>query len=720
MQKSTASVERVCGRATRTLWTGGDEARWLGWLDAPNAREEATRRSSPTFAAESPQARASRTCSCSAWAARACAPRCSRARSAAAGLPRAARARLDRSRRRCAPSRSRVDLARTLVIVASKSGARSSRTSSSSTSSSAWSGASAREAAGAHFVAITDPGSQARRHREGKTASAASSPASRRSAGATRRCQLRPGAGGADRPRPRRASSARAAAWRARAARRRPRAEPRRRARRAARRRRRAAGATSSRSSPRRGIASLGAWLEQLDRRVDRQGRQGRSSRSTSSRSARPTRYGDDRVFVYVRLDDAPDARAGRGRRRAREGRTAGRRASTSPTRSTLGARVLPLGDRDRGRGRDPRHRSVRSARRRSEQDRDARADDAPTRRRRAAGGEAVLSSDGACCSSPTRERATRCRSAGARRARSPTFSRAHFAHAAGAATTSRCSPTSTMNAANDAGMLQRMRARVRDALRVATCLGFGPRFLHSTGQAYKGGPNSGVFLQITCDDAARRAGAGQQATRSASSRRRRRAAISQVLAERGRRALRVAPRAATSPPGLPALRAHRRSASSSPRTPPTEQSGLKLMEEDITMQIGDDRTRAAWARNMVRRLLRGGHEVVVWNRDFDEVRRSSRKVGATGATTRSRTSCKLAEDAARGVGDGAGRRRHRADGREARRAASKRATSSSTAATRYFKDDVRRAQQLAPKGIALRRRRHERRRVGRSSAATA
>jgi transaldolase/glucose-6-phosphate isomerase len=32
--------------------------------------------------------------------------------------------------------------------------------------------------------------------------------------------------------------------------------------------------------------------------------------------------------------------------------------------------------------------------------------------------------------------------------------------------------------------------------------VGFGPRFLHSTGQAYKGGPNSGVILQITCDDA--------------------------------------------------------------------------------------------------------------------------------------------------------------------------------------------------------------------------
>lgn len=50
---------------------------------------------------------------------------------------------------------------------------------------------------------------------------------------------------------------------------------------------------------------------------------------------------------------------------------------------------------------------------------------------------------------------------------------------------------------------LTEMRTRIRDKTRAATCLGFGPRFQHSTGQAYKGGPNSGVFLQITCDDAA-------------------------------------------------------------------------------------------------------------------------------------------------------------------------------------------------------------------------
>jgi transaldolase/glucose-6-phosphate isomerase len=50
---------------------------------------------------------------------------------------------------------------------------------------------------------------------------------------------------------------------------------------------------------------------------------------------------------------------------------------------------------------------------------------------------------------------------------------------------------------------LDRLRHRVRDASGVATCVGFGPRFLHSTGQVFKGGPATGVFLQITADDAA-------------------------------------------------------------------------------------------------------------------------------------------------------------------------------------------------------------------------
>jgi hypothetical protein len=47
---------------------------------------------------------------------------------------------------------------------------------------------------------------------------------------------------------------------------------------------------------------------------------------------------------------------------------------------------------------------------------------------------------------------------------------------------------------------LQAIRIAVRDRWRVATTLGFGPRFLHSTGQLHKGGPDTGVFLQVTAE----------------------------------------------------------------------------------------------------------------------------------------------------------------------------------------------------------------------------
>ncbi len=94
------------------------------------------------------------------------------------------------------------------------------------------------------------------------------------------------------------------------------------------------------------------------------------------------------------------------------------------------------------------------------------------------------------------------------------------------------------MNAEHEQS-LQKIRHAVRDKKHVATCLGFGPRFLHSTGQAYKGGPNTGVFLQITCDDAVELPVPGQKYTfgivKAAQAR-----GDFQVLAERGRRALRV------------------------------------------------------------------------------------------------------------------------------------------------------------------------------------
>ena len=95
-----------------------------------------------------------------------------------------------------------------------------------------------------------------------------------------------------------------------------------------------------------------------------------------------------------------------------------------------------------------------------------------------------------------------------------------------------------TMNPANEK-VLQSIRHAVRDKKKVATVLGFGPRFLHSTGQAYKGGPNSGVFLQITCDDAKDLPVPGQNYTFGVVKAAQARGDFA-VLAERGRRALRV------------------------------------------------------------------------------------------------------------------------------------------------------------------------------------
>ncbi|HXO90205.1 MAG TPA: bifunctional transaldolase/phosoglucose isomerase [Stellaceae bacterium] len=86
---------------------------------------------------------------------------------------------------------------------------------------------------------------------------------------------------------------------------------------------------------------------------------------------------------------------------------------------------------------------------------------------------------------------------------------------------------------------MQRLRNMIRDRTKAATCVGFGPRFQHSTGQAYKGGPNSGVFLQITCDDAEDLPVPGHSYTFGIVKAAQARGDL-EVLAERGRRALRA------------------------------------------------------------------------------------------------------------------------------------------------------------------------------------
>jgi transaldolase/glucose-6-phosphate isomerase len=86
---------------------------------------------------------------------------------------------------------------------------------------------------------------------------------------------------------------------------------------------------------------------------------------------------------------------------------------------------------------------------------------------------------------------------------------------------------------------LDAIRSLVRDRRKVATSVGFGPRYLHSTGQAHKGGPNTGVFLMITGDDRQDLSVPGQRYTFGVI-KRLQASGDYEVLVERGRRVLRV------------------------------------------------------------------------------------------------------------------------------------------------------------------------------------
>lgn len=86
---------------------------------------------------------------------------------------------------------------------------------------------------------------------------------------------------------------------------------------------------------------------------------------------------------------------------------------------------------------------------------------------------------------------------------------------------------------------LNDVRHRIRDNKRVATCLGFGPQYLHSTGQAYKGGPGNGVFLELTVQDTDSLPIPDRDLDFNAVQRAQALGDL-QVLAERGQRTLRV------------------------------------------------------------------------------------------------------------------------------------------------------------------------------------
>ena len=265
---------------------------------------------------------------------------------------------------------------------------------------------------------------------------------------------LRAGPRGADR-RPARTSCSTArtrCAEPAAAVRRRPRTRAPRSAPRSARRRsagpRQAHARPAARRSPR-----FGDWVEQLI--AESTGKEGAGIIPVVGEPLGGAEvYGADRLFVAL------------GDHGAAVGRARGRRPPRRPDRARRPGRarrrVLPLGVRDRGRRPRPRDQPVRPAQR---------------RRRPRTRPRQILASG------------RRSRTRG-----STTLGALLAARAAGRLRRDHGLPRPD---ARDRGRAAAARSRLRDRHRVATTVGFGPRFLHSTGQLHKGGPNSGVFLQV-------------------------------------------------------------------------------------------------------------------------------------------------------------------------------------------------------------------------------
>ena len=240
------------------------------------------------------------------------------------------------------------------------------------------------------------------------------------------------------------------------------------------------------------GIADFGAWLEQL--LAESTGKQGKGLIPIDAEPlGAPKAYGTDRLFVYLRLDGEDDPARDEPVRALEE-------AGAPVVRITLASREMLVQEFFRWEiavavagaviGIDPFNQP------------DVEASKIKTRaltdayeKSGALSAETPLLRDGqiALYADPVNAGAL------AKAAGAPSLEAwldAHFARA-GAGDYIGILAYIDRTAANTA-TLQRLRKRLRDERKVATVLGFGPRFLHSTGQAYKGGPNSGVFLQIT------------------------------------------------------------------------------------------------------------------------------------------------------------------------------------------------------------------------------
>jgi hypothetical protein len=279
------------------------------------------------------------------------------------------------------------------------------------------------------------------------------------------------------------------------------------------------------------GIGALGAWLEQL--LAESTGKGGRGLIPVDREPlGSPDAYGQDRVFVHLRLESAPDPAQDRAVVRLEHAGHAVVRIGV-PDPSHIGAEffrwefatavagaVLGINPFDQP---DVEASKVATRRLTDEFERTGRLPaEAP-----------ILEADGIRLFADPRNAHEL--TAGERTLSG--FLRAHLGRLVPSDYAALLAYVE-MTEAHEA-RLQAIRTRIRDRYRVATCVGFGPRFLHSTGQAYKGGPSTGVFLQLTCDEAVDVPVPGQRYTfgvvKAAQAR-----GDFEVLAERGRRVLRA------------------------------------------------------------------------------------------------------------------------------------------------------------------------------------
>ncbi|VAW76399.1 Transaldolase / Glucose-6-phosphate isomerase [hydrothermal vent metagenome] len=246
------------------------------------------------------------------------------------------------------------------------------------------------------------------------------------------------------------------------------------------------------------GISSLGAWLEQL--LAESTGKEGKGLIPVDGEKlVGPEQYADDRVFAYLRLATAADAAQDAALERlAQAGQPVIRidvpdsyhigqeffrwEIATAVASSVLG--INPFNQPD-----------VEASKVVTKELTTAYEETGslPAETSIAQGGGITLYTD--------ERNATELRARAGKEADPADYLKAHLEQLTTGDYFAILGYVNRMNLAYEASM-QAIRHGVRDKFKVATCLGFGPRFLHSTGQAYKGGPNSGVFLQITCDDA--------------------------------------------------------------------------------------------------------------------------------------------------------------------------------------------------------------------------